>query len=182
VACQDAGANSSKAVKSRLGFTASVEVKAVRQSEGKEQRCLTSWILLVSGPNERSNPIEVQRREDRPNDNEWGNENSFEVIAWSQDGTRLLAAAVMAGGDWDETTPVVYDFQRRKWWRVELAPVFKKAVPKNCLVYFRPTGFRANSEVVILVGPFDEDQRCFGKSHWALDYEKQTVRQIRNAR
>jgi hypothetical protein len=182
VSCEDKGANSSKTVKSRLGFTASVEVRAVRQSEGKEQRCLTSWILQVSGPDGSSTPIEVQSREDKPNDNEWGYENSFEIIGWSQDGARLLAAAVMAGGDWDETTPVVYDFQQRKWWCVELAPLFKKVVSKDCLVYFRPMGFTATGEAVILVGPFDDGQRCFRKSRWALDYEKQTVRQIRNAK
>lgn len=180
VSCENAGTNISKPVKSRLGFTASVEVKAFRQGEGKEQRCLTSWILLVSGPDGGSTPVEIQSREDKPDDNEWGYENSFEAIGWSEDGSRLLAAAVMAGGDWDETTPVVYDFQKRKWWRVDLAPVFEKVVPKDCLVYFRPKGFTATGEAVILVGLFDDDQQCFRKSRWALDYEKRTVRRIRN--
>ena len=178
VSCEYAGANTSRAVKSPRGYTAGLEIKAVRHGKGKRQRCLTSWILLVSGPDGRSNALEIQSREDKPSDNEWKYENSFELIGWSQNGVRLLAAVVTAGGDWDETTPVVYDFQQHKWWRVELAPVFEKVIPEDCPVYFRPTGFTKNGEVLILVAPFDDEDRCYKKSRWALDYKKQTVKKI----
>jgi len=178
VSCEYPGANTSRAVKSLRGFAVRAELKAVRHGKGKEQRCLTSWVLLVSGPDGISTPLEIQSREDRPGDNEWSYENSFELIGWSQDGVRFLAATVTAGGDWDETTPVVYDFQHHKWWRVELAPAFKKVIPTGCAVYFRPTGFTTNSEVLILAGPFDDEDRCFKKSRWALDYTKHSVRKI----
>jgi len=165
-------------VKSPRGYTAGLEIKAVRHGKGTKQRCLTSWNLLVSGPDGISTPLEIQSREDKPSDNEWKYENSFELIGWSQNGVRLLAAVVTAGGDWDETTPVVYDFQQQKWWRVELTPVFGKVIPTNCGVYFRPTGFTANGEVLILAGPFDDEEQCFKKSRWTLDYRKHTVRKI----
>lgn len=182
VTCEDAGENYSKPVKSRVGFTASVEVKAVREGKGKERRCITSWILRASGPQMASTSTAVQTREDKPSDNEWGYENGFDVIGWSKDGVRLLTAAVQAGGDWDETTPIVYDFQTHKSWRVDGASIFSKVVPKDCLVYFRPVRFAPTGEVVILVAPFEDDARCFVKSLWSLDYERQTVQKIRDAK
>lgn len=178
VSCEYPGANTSTSVKSRHGYTARLEVKAVRHGKGKEQRCLTSWILRVSAPDGSSAPIEIQSSEDKPDSNEWIYENSFELIGWSQDGVRVLAATVTAGGDWDETTPVVYDFQQHKWWRVELAPVFRSVVPQDCAVDFRPSGFISNDEVLILAGPFDDETQCFKKSHWALNYAKRAVRKI----
>jgi hypothetical protein len=178
VTCENAGANTSESVKSSLGFVASVEVKATIHGAGKNKVCLTSWTLRVRDTNTPLASIEVESREDRPEDNEWSNENSFNVIGWSPDGARLLASTVAAAGDWDETTPVVYDFQRRKWWRVDLAPLFQKLVPHDCLVYFRPVGFTPTGKVAIFVDSFEHDRPCFRASHWTLDYEKQTIQSI----
>jgi hypothetical protein len=169
VTCEDFGKKSSNPVKSAAGFTAVVEVRAAREGNGQEQRCITSWILHVSGPHVAPKSIEVQSREDRPNDNDWGDENSFDVIGWSKDGIRILTSAVMAAGDWDETTPVIYDFQARKSWRVELDSVFSKVVPKGCLVYFRPIRLAANGGVLIFVAPREAEDRCFVTSIWSLN-------------
>src|SRR5437899_8164924 len=105
--------------------------------------------------------IVVQNSEDKLNDNEWGYEKSFDVIGWSKDGSRLLTAAVLAGGDWDETTPIIFDFETHKSWRVELAPVFRKFVRKGCLVYFRPVSLTSTGEAVIFVAPLEADNACF---------------------
>lgn len=182
VTCEDAGASTSKPVKSSAGFNATLEVKAVLEGKDKARRCLTSWILHVSGPGILSTSIEVQSREDKPSDNDYGDENSFEALGWSKDGTRLLVAAVMAAGDWDETTPVIYDFQNRKFWRVEIAPLFTKLIPKECDVYFRPVQFASTDAIEVFVAPLERDNSCFTSSLWSLDYEKKTVHKIRNSK
>ena len=56
---------------------------------------------------------------------EWAQENSFEINAWSNDGKMVLASQIEAQGDWDETTPVIFDFSTNQHWRVELYPLFK---------------------------------------------------------
>jgi hypothetical protein len=45
VTCEDAGESSSKLVKSVVGFTAAVEVKAVHEGKGEERRCLDRRIF-----------------------------------------------------------------------------------------------------------------------------------------
>ena len=182
VTCEDAGANTSKPLKSGAGFTSTLEVRAVLEGKDKDLRCLTSWILHVSGPGLMPTSVEVQSREDKPSDNDYGDENSFEAIHWSKDGTRLLVAAVMAAGDWDETSPVIYDFQKQKFWRLELVPLFSKVIGKSCDVYFRPVQFISSSAIEVFIAPLERDNPCFASSIWSLDYETKAVRKIRNSK
>ena len=85
--------------------------------------------------------ITIAEREVVSEDNEWVQENSFEVNAWSSDGCLLLASQVEAQGDWDETTPIVYDFNSGQHWRSPSA--VREVHPRRLLRCLPTTGLCA---------------------------------------
>jgi len=124
--------------------------------------------------------ITIAEREVVSEDNEWVQENSFEVNAWSSDGCLLLASQVEAQGDRDETTPIVYDFNSGQHWRSQLHPLFEKFTHADCYVVFRPRGFAQDGRVLISAMSTDDDREpgtkaCFGNSRWYLDFRNDTI-------
>ena len=155
---------------------AEVETRLEPGNKQGESHCHTRWLLHVAPRRANFETITVGER-----DNGAEYQNSFEIIVWSQDGGRLLAAQVVAGGDWDETTPVVYDFASKQVWSVKLIDVFKQIAAADCLLSFRPNGFASDGRVRIEVGLMDAsdlapgEKPCFAKSMWLLDYKTKKV-------
>jgi hypothetical protein len=162
-----------------------VSAKSLRRDSRNEDnsRCTVTWILHIGGPKESLHNVIVLERDDL-----WSEENTFDMIGWSRDGTRLLAATVIAAGDADETTPVVYDIASRKLYVVPLESLFAKIAPKDCPIYFRPLGFTPAGRVIVSVGAFetpylDPGQKpCFAESSWELDYRIKRIRKASPAK
>jgi len=149
----------------------------------KERRCTTSWILHLRERDGQAHSVTVAEREDVPEDNEWIQENSFEINAWSIDGSMVLVSQIEAQGDWDETTPIIYDFNARKHWRVELSPLFKKLIRPECYVVYRPLRFAKDGRIVISAASTDDDREpgtkpCFSESLWQLDFLHNTIARV----
>ena len=162
---------------SPAGVLASVELRG-KTLVGKsvdDNRCETTWILHLTSQG-TSQTIVVDTRDD-----ELYSEQIFEMNGWSKDGRLLLMSQIVAAGDWDQTTPVVYDIQNRKMWLTELAPLFEKYTSKDCPVYFRPMGFTTSHKVLLSVGSFDEsdpnpgEKPCFQNSRWTFDYIQKRI-------
>jgi hypothetical protein len=176
----NAGGGMSAWVTSQKGFAAAVDLRRKITGTGAKRNCTTSWVLHVRDQKGASRTIVVAEREDNPEDNEWTQENSFEIDAWSQDGNMILTSQIEAQGDWDETTPGVYDFRSGKYWRVELYPLFEKHIPRDCYVVYRPLRFGENGTVLIWASSTDNDReegikRCFPESTWRLDFHQRTL-------
>ncbi len=175
----DSGGGTGSWVASKTGYSAAVELRTKITGAGSERRCATSWRLHVrvkEGP-ERS--ITVAEREDRPGDNEWI-QNTFEINAWSKDGNLLLTSQIEAQGDWDETTPIVFDFNSNSFHRAELYPLFKKFIRSGCFVLYRPLGFTRAGRVLISAVSTDGDREgrtkaCFPETLWEVDMSHGTV-------
>lgn len=165
---------------SRADFSAAVELRAVITGTGDQRHCITSWNLHVRGNGLTEKVIEVGQRDDHPDDNEWIEENSFDLDAWSPDGTMVLVSQIEAQGDWDETTPIIFDFRSGQHWRTELYPVFKKRIPKDCYVVYRALGFSKDGSVLISAMSTDDDREpgtraCFPESLWKLDFRSDAI-------
>lgn len=175
------GGGIGKWVTSKRGFSAAVELRVNVVGTDEQRRCTTSWILHVRKRDGQSQTITVADREDGPEDNEWIQENSFEINAWSSDGSMLLASQVEAQGDWDETTPIIYDFDSGQYWNPQLYPLFKKSIGNiDCYVVYRPQGFAQDGRVLISAKSTDDDREpgtkpCFGSSRWYLDFRQNTI-------
>ncbi len=175
ICSENAGGGKSAWVTSNNGLSAAVELRRSITGSGAKRNCVTSWVLQVHGQKGSSRTIVVAKREDGPEDNEWIQENSFWIDAWSTDGNMVLTSQIEAQGDWDETTPVVYDFRSGKFWRVEVNPLFEKHIPRDCYVVYRPLGFSKNGNILIRASSTDNDReegtkRCFPESTWRLDF------------
>lgn len=174
------GGGTGKWVTSKRGFSAAVELRVNIVGADKQRQCTTSWILHVRKPGGQPQSITVADRQDGPEDNEWVQENSFEINAWSSDGSMLLTSQAEAQGDWDETTPIIYDFNSNQHWRSELQPLFKKFIVADCYVVYRALGFAQDGRVLISAMSTDDDREpvtkpCFGSSRWYLDFRHKTV-------
>jgi hypothetical protein len=180
VACTDENMPASKSdvVVSPSGLRArvSLQAKAAPGKNDDNQRCVTIWTAAVSrrGTGWRR-VFEDQRNDDY--------EYSFEINGWSGDGKLLLMSMVGAAGDWDETTPVIYDADKNKSYEIELAPLFKAMTPKDCYPYFRPLGFNALHHVLLNAGDLETDRApgekpCFPNSLWELDYVQKRVKRV----
>jgi hypothetical protein len=174
------GSGVGKWVTSKRGFSAAPELRLKVVGAEKMRHCTTSWILHVRREDRQLESITVAERQDVPQDNEWVQENSFEVNAWSSDGSMLLASQIEAQGDWDETTPIVYDFNSGRHWHPQLYPMFKKYIPGDCYVVYRPLGFVQDGRVLISAMSTDDDREpgtkpCFGSSRWYLDFRNNTI-------
>src|SRR3954447_26101402 len=86
------GGGTSKWVRSKAGFSAAVQLRSRVVGSESNRHCTTAWVLKVRGKNGQEHSISVAEREDSPEDNEWAQENSFEIDAWSADGSLLLAS------------------------------------------------------------------------------------------
>ena len=167
---------------STAGVRASVEVrgKTLFGKTADDNRCETTWILHLTGPG-LPETIVVDIRDD-----EWYYEHIFEMNGWSKDGSLLLMSQIEAAGDWDQTTPIVYDTQNHRTWLVELAALFEKFVNKDCSVYFRPMGFTSSGGVLLSVASFDEtdpelgQKPCFQNSRWELNYTQKGVTKVQS--
>jgi hypothetical protein len=178
ISCGSQSPAKSGVIKSPSANNASVEMQATVTQTSKGKHCETTWLLHVGGPQRSPKTIEVDSRADESADNDYGYENSFELIGWSQDGMLLLGSTVIAAGDFDETSPVVYDYSKDKWWKVSLTPLFQKLTAANCLLLFRPTGFTTDGKVLVFVGDPATDygnKPCIAAGRWVLDYEKKTI-------
>jgi hypothetical protein len=167
-------------VASKLGFSAAAELRVNVVGADDKRHCTTSWILHVRRQDGQPESITIAEREDVLGDNEWIQENSFEVNAWSSDGSMLLASQIEAKGDWDETTPIVYDFNSGQYWHPQLHPLFKKYIPADCYVVYDPLGFAQDGTVLISAMSTDDDREpgtkpCFGSSRWYLDFRNNTI-------
>ena len=184
VTCEyPSGENIGKWVSSAAGFSATVELRASVTGSGDRRHCVTSWKLHVRGKDHKEHILTVAEREDNVGDNEWDQENSFEINGWSKDGQLLLTSQVEAQGDWDETTPVVFDFSAGRFWRVELSPLFKRMIPSGCYVVYRAIGFTADGAVLIAPISADNDgepgtKPCFPVRRWKLDFRKSTITRV----
>ena len=94
-----------------------------------------------------------------------------------------MASQVEVQGDWDETTPVIFDFSTGRFWRVELNPLFKRMIPSDCYVVYRAIGFTADGDVLIAPLSTDNDREpgtkpCFPSRHWRLDFQKGTITRV----
>lgn len=164
------------------GVTASVELRG-KMRVGKttdDNRCETTWILHLAGKG-TSQTIVIDTRDD-----ELYYEHIFEMAGWSKDGSLLLMSQIQTAGDWDETTPVIYDIQNHRMWRIELALLFDKFAPKDCPVYFRTMGFTSSGKIMLGVGSLDQsdpspapgEKPCFQDSLWELDYIQKRVTRV----
>jgi len=167
-------------VTSNAGFGAAVELSVKITGTGESRHCITDWKLHVRGKDGEERTFTIAQRDDSPEDAEWIEENSFWIDAWSKDGTMVLASQIEAQGDWDETTPIVFDFKTNALYRVELYPLFKKMIQSDCYVVYRALGFSAGGGVLISAMSTDDDREegtkaCFAESHWKLDYRHGTI-------
>lgn len=174
------GGGMGKWVNSKRGFSAAVELRVNVVGADKQRRCTTSWILHTRTQDGHPQTITVADREDGPDDNEWIQENSFEITAWSADGSMLLASQIEVQGDWDETTPIIYDFNSGRHWRLPLEPLFEKFIGKECYVVYQALGFAQDGRVVISAMSTDDDREpgtkpCFAKSRWYLDFRHNAI-------
>jgi hypothetical protein len=174
------GGGIGKWVISKRGFSAAVELRVNIVGADKQRHCTTSWILHVRRPGGQPQSIIVADREDAPEDNEWFQENSFEIDAWSSDGSMLLASQIEAQGDWDETTPIIYDFNSGQHWHLPLYPLFKRLIGVDCGIVYRALGFAQDGRVLISAMSTDDDREpgtkpCFGSSRWYLDFRHNTI-------
>jgi dipeptidyl aminopeptidase/acylaminoacyl peptidase len=176
----DSGGGRGKWATSKAGFSAAVELRAKVTGTNKQRRCVTSWKLHIRDDDKQPKSIVVAEREDRPDDNEWGQENSFEINGWSRDGKMVLLSQIEAQGDWDETTPIIYDFQSKRHWRIELYPLFKKLIPADCYVVYRPIRFANDERVLVSASSTDTDREpgtkpCFKDSLWQLNFRHNSI-------
>ena len=167
-------------VSSPAGFAAAVEIRTAVSGREDQRHCTTAWILHVRSKDEKSSDLTVAEREDVPEDPEWVQENSFEIVEWSHDGSMLLATQIQVQGDWDESTPIVYDFHSSTYWRVPLHPIFAKLIPPGCPVVFRPLRFQESDSILIAAMSTEEDlapqtKRCFATSTWKLNFRQNTI-------
>jgi hypothetical protein len=184
VTCEyPSGENIGKWVSSAAGLSATVELRASVTGSGDHRHCVTSWKLHVRGKDHKEHVFTVAEREDNVGDNEWDQENSFEINGWSKDGQFLLASQIEVQGDWDETTPVVFDFTTGKFWRVDLYPLFKRLIPSGCYVVYRAIGFTTDGAVLIEPLSTDDDRErgtkpCFPVSRWKLNFRKNAIMRL----
>jgi hypothetical protein len=127
----------------------------------------------------RGAPLRRVFQDQRDDDYEY----SFEINGWSQDGKLLLLSMIAMAGDWDETTPVIYDVEKNKSYEVPLAPLFEQMTPKQCYPYFRALGFDPAHHVLLDAGDLNTDRGpgekpCFPNSRWELDYVLKRVKRI----
>jgi hypothetical protein len=170
-------------VKSSAGFSAAVELQTAIIELGSHRRCVTSWKLQVRGKGGNEQVITVGQRDDTPDDTEWVQENSFQIDGWSKDGNILVTSQIQAQGDWDETTPILFDFTTKRYSRVELFPLFKEMIPADCNVVYRVLGVSDNRTVLISAFSTDDDRdsgtpQCFAESRWRLDSRNRTVSRV----
>jgi hypothetical protein len=178
------GGGISKWVTSKSGFSAAIELRVKISGAGKQRHCITSWRLHVRGKDGKMRVIGVAERDDQPDDEEWIEENSFEIEAWSGDGKMLLVSQIEAQGDWDETTPIVFDFTSNTFHRVELAPLFEKLIPGDCYVVYRILRFSEDGNVLVSAMSTDNDREagtkaCFPESLWKLDFREGVIARAR---
>jgi hypothetical protein len=143
--------------------------------------------LHLRGKDGKERTVSVAQRDDSPEDNEWVEENSFWIDAWSSDGTMVLASQVEAQGDWDKTTPIVYDFKTKTYKRVDLFPLFKRLIATDCYVVYRALRFSGDGMVLISAMSTDDDREpgtkaCFVESRWKLDFERNTISRVPSQR
>jgi hypothetical protein len=170
-------------VKSSAGFSAAVELQTAIIELGSHRRCVTSWKLHVRGKGGNEQVITVGQRDDTPDDTEWVQENSFQIDGWSKDGNIVVTSQIQAQGDWDETTPILFDFTTKRYSRVELFPLFKEMIPADCNVVYRVLGVSDNRTVLISAFSTDDDRdsgtpQCFAESRWRLDSRNRTVSRV----
>ncbi|WP_207231667.1 hypothetical protein [Edaphobacter modestus] len=131
--------------------------------------------------------IKVAERDDRPDEDGWSQENSFEIDAFSRDGKKVLLSPIEAQGDWDETTPIVLDLTNDMQWRIELYPLFKKQIPADCSVVYRALEFTSKGNVLISAASTETDlevgtKPCFANSLWELDYRNKKTSRVTSIR
>jgi len=182
VSCEGAssGGGISKWVTSATGVSAAVELRVAVTGSGNHRRCVTSWNLHVRGKDRKQLTVTVAEREDHPGDDEWVQENSFEMEAWSRDGKMLLLSQIESQGDWDETTPITFDFDSGSFRRVELHSLFKKRIPPDCYVVYRALRFSNDGRVLISAVSTDDDREsgtkpCFAESLWKLNAQDSSI-------
>jgi len=173
----------SKWITSNEGNSAAVELRITVTGTGRQRLCRTSWVLHLRGTDGKLTSITVAEREDHPDDDEWVQENSFEVDAWSNDGKMILVSQIQAQGDWDETTPVVFDFASNEHWRVELYLLFRRLIPSGCNVVYRTLRFGEDGRVLISAISTDDDRElgtkpCFPDSLWKLDFRHNAITRL----
>jgi hypothetical protein len=173
--------NIGKWVTSASGFSTAVELLASVNGIADKRRCVTSWILHWKDKEGKSFAVTVAQREDRPEDNEWIQENSFEINAFSSNGHLILVSQIEAQGDWDKTTPIVFDLKSGAKWRVELYPLFKQLIPAECYVVYRVLRFTGSGNVLISAMSTESDRGagekpCFSTSLWELDYRDNKIK------
>jgi hypothetical protein len=167
----------SSTVLSPQGARAYVEVEnRLLRGANHEESCRTVWRLYVAAKDKSFSLNQIDELADSED-----KENRFDIIGWSLDGNNLLTAIVVAAGDWDETTPVIYSLKEKRFWRVSLRPLFKGIAREDCSLYFRPLGFSAKDGVIFKVGAPEEPDTtrgtkpCFADSIWVLDYQSKNV-------
>lgn len=165
-------------LESPAGADASVELRgeALLGKTEADNRCVTTWTLRIAA-NGTSRIISVGTF-----DFEWDDYTYFfEMNGWSKDGQRLLMSMVTWYGDWNKTTPVVYEVQGQQIRRTELDPLFQRIAPKDCPLHFLPLGFSPSGQVLFDVFPGNAsdlapgEKACFQESRWQLDYVQKVV-------
>ena len=167
-------------VESSSGNAAAVELAVSISGSDDSRHCITSWKLHVRAKGSEERTLAVAERDDTPEDDEWVEENSFGIDAWSKDGTMVLTSQIEAQGDWDETTPIVFDFRTNIQYRVELYPLFKNLISRDCYVVYRALGFSDDGGVLISAMSTDDDREpgtkaCFPESRWRLDFRQSRI-------
>jgi hypothetical protein len=122
-----------------------------RDGANSDESYQTSWILQVAQTNKPFEPLQVDDRSDTKD-----KENAFDLIGWSADGDILLSPQVVAAGDWDETTPVIYSMKERRLWRIPLAPLFEPLAAEGCKLHFEPLGLSRAGDVVLRVSTLEK--------------------------
>jgi hypothetical protein len=167
----------SKTVVGPGGGRAFAEVRNGRWADANTvASCQTAGTLHVALANEPFVPQLVGDRSDTAD-----KENAFDLIGWSADGDMLLGSQVVAAGDWDETTPVIYSMKESRLWRISLAPLFGPLAAEGCKLHFEPLGFSRADNVVLRVSAVEKphiergSQPCFPDGTWLLDFRNKTV-------
>ena len=185
VTCENESSGPSAWVTSKAGLAAPAELRVSVSGTGNHRRCVTSWKLHVRERDGKQRLFTVAEREDTPKDDEWIQENSFEIEGWSKDGKLLLISQIEAQGDWDKTTPIVFNFNTNGYHRVELYPLFKRLIPAGCYVVYRILGFNEEGQVVVSALSTDDDREdvtkaCFPESRWTLNLRGSRITPLRN--
>jgi hypothetical protein len=109
------------------------------------------------------------------------NEFDFEIAAFTDTGSRVLAVRNESRGDWTARTVIVYDFGTRAMFTQDVNARVEKLAPDECPVYGVPIGFVSDETIALVVASSDDVDdafRCWPEAQWGLDVRTGELRRL----